>query len=187
MTDLMAITALGAASARRQTFGALTLRENPDIALASLALRRGAEVPRPMGLTLPQPGGLAAGQGIGAFWTGPDQWMIEAEGRAGEDFAAALKEVVPQASVTEQTDGFVVFEITSSAGGAPIQALLEKLVNLDPARFGPASATRTGLDHMSVFVLRRSEDHCAFLGMRSFAGSLWHALSTAAGRLQQKA
>lgn len=183
MTDLMAITALGGTNARSQSFGALTLRENPDVALASLALRRGTELPRPLGLDLPPPGGWVAGQGVSAFWIGPDQWLIEAEGRAEEDFAATLRAAAPQASVTEQTDGFVVFEITSTAGGVPIRALLEKLVNLDVVRFGPSSATRTGLDHMSVFVLRRSETHCAILGMRSFAGSLWHALSAAAGRL----
>jgi heterotetrameric sarcosine oxidase gamma subunit len=184
VTDLIPTTALGATLARAQVFGALTLRENPGLALASLGVQRDAAQPVPMGLVLPGPGGWAAGQGISAFWTGPGQWMIEAEGRAEEDFAGALQATVPEAAVTEQTDGFVVFELTSTAGGAPICAMLEKLVNLDAQAFAPGAATRTGLEHMSVFVIRRAEHQCAVIGMRSFAGSLWHALSTAAERLR---
>ena len=184
MTDLTPITALGDTLARTRSLGALQITENADLALASLALRRGAAQPVPMGLSLPGPGLWHAGNGIAAFWTGPGQWMIEAPGRAAEDFAAMVKQAAPGASVTEQTDAFVAFEIVSSAGAGPILSLMTKLVNLDAAAFGPGSATRTGLDHMSVFVIRRAGDRLAVIGMRSAAGSIWHALETAAARLQ---
>lgn len=183
MTDLTPITALGAATPRTTTFGALTLRENPGLALASLALRRGAVTPAPLGLALPGPGRWAAGRDVDAFWTGSGQWMVSAEGRAEEDFAAVLKAAAPGCSVTEQTDGFVAIEIASDRGGAPIVALMAKLVNLDAAAFGPGNATRTGLEHMSVFVLRRAGDSLTILGMRSLAGSLWHAIARAAQHL----
>lgn len=184
MTDLAPITALGGSLARAQSFGALAIAENADLALASLAQRRGSVQPVPMGLSLPGPGLWHAGNGIAAFWTGPGQWMIEAPGRAAEDFAAVVKQAAPECSVTEQTDAFTAFEIASSAGAGPILALLAKLVNIDAAGFGPGSATRTGLEHMSVFVIRRAEDRLAVIGMRSAAGSIWHALETAAARLQ---
>ena len=184
MTDLIPLTALGAAAPRQAAIGALRLSENAGLALASLALRAGAPRPAPFGLDLPGPGGWTAGMGTAAFWTGPDQWMIEAEGRAHEDFARALAAEAPGCSVTEQTDGWVAIEIASAAGPAPILRLLEKLVNLDPAGLGPGRATRTGLHHMSVFVLRRAPDRLAVLGMRSAAGSLWHALETAANNLR---
>ncbi|MDK3018931.1 sarcosine oxidase subunit gamma [Pseudodonghicola flavimaris] len=183
MSDLKPISALGAAAPRLLTLGTLTLRENPGLGLASLALRRGGTAPSPFGLTLPDPGGWAASGAYAAFWTGPDQWMIEAEGRGEEDFAAALKAEAPGCSITEQTDGWVAFEITSVAGGAPLSRLMEKLVNVDAAGFGPGHATRTGLEHMSVFLIRRAEDRLAIIGMRTLAGSLWHAIETAAGRL----
>ncbi|TIQ13528.1 MAG: sarcosine oxidase subunit gamma, partial [Mesorhizobium sp.] len=61
-----------------------------------------------------------------------------------------------------------------------------KLVNIDLANFGPGGATRTGLEHMSCFVIRRGDVHAAVLGARSSAGSLWHALETAAKRLEEK-
>ncbi|RUX34906.1 sarcosine oxidase subunit gamma [Mesorhizobium sp. M4A.F.Ca.ET.050.02.1.1] len=186
MTDLNALTALGAAHPRSVSFAALDIRENPELALASLSLRRGSAKPVPFGLHLPEPGHWVAGQGMAAFWVGLDQWMIEAEGRAEENFAAHLRHAAPDCSVTEQTDGWIAFEIVSRSGTALLESLLSKLVNIDLADFGPGRATRTGLEHMSCCVIRRSETLVALLGARSFAASLWHALDTAARRLQEK-
>ena len=56
MPDLKPLTALGGNAARTVTHGALTLEENTGLALASLALRRGATEPVPFGLGLPGPG-----------------------------------------------------------------------------------------------------------------------------------
>lgn len=181
MTDLVAVTALGGASARVAEFGAIRLCERPDLALASVAIARGAPVPAPFGLALPGPGQATRDGALGAFWMGPGQWMIEAEGRADADFAAAVKAEIPDAAITEQTDAFSCVEIT--APPALLEALMGKLVNLDAARFGPGQATRTGLEHMNVVIIRRDTDRLALLGMRSLAGSLWQALERAAGRL----
>lgn len=175
MSDLTPICALGATVPQNRRIGAISLTENADLGLASLALRRGGTAPD-LGLTLPGPGGWAQGGGIAAFWTGPDQWMIEFPGRAAEDVAAGL--AGPGLSVTEQTDGFAAFEI--AAPEPVLVALMAKLVNVDPVRFGPGSATRTGFHHMSIFVIRRAADRLAVLGMRSAAGTIWHALLDAA-------
>lgn len=72
----------------------------------------------------------------------------------------------------------------SSTNAATILNPLEKLVNIDAASFGPGHATRTGLDPMSVFVVRRTKDRLAILGMRSLAVSLWQAIGTVAERLE---
>lgn len=183
MPDLSPMTALGGTAHRSLRHGGLLLEETPGLALASLALRRGAAVPSPFGLTPPGPGGWVAGESAAAFWTGPGQWMIEGPGRAETDFAAEVARQCPGCSVTEQTDGFTGFEIVSEAGEAPIAALLEKLVNLDPVRLGPERATRTGLHHLTVFVIRRAPERLAVLGTRSAAGSLWHALEMAVRRM----
>lgn len=183
MPDLKPITALGGSSARTVTHGALTLTENTGLALASLALRRDGKQPAPFGLSLPGPGLWADMGEAAALWTGPGQWLIEGPGRAETDFAAAVEAACPGCSVSEQTDGLVAFEIRSVKGEASILALMAKLVNLDPAQLGPGRACRTGLEHMSVFVLRRAPDRLAMLGMRSSAGTLWHAIETAAARL----
>lgn len=185
MPDLKPTTALGGSAARTVTHGALTLAENPGLALASLALRRNSDEPAPFGLRLPGPGLWVSDGDVTALWTGPGQWLIEGRDRAETDFAAEVAAQCPGCSVTEQADGFVAFEIRSSAGEPPVVALMAKLVNLDPSRFGPGTATRTGLEHMSVFVIRRAADHLAVLGIRSAAGTLWHALDTAAARLAE--
>lgn len=187
MAELSIVSALGHTMPQNAIFGALSVMENSGLALASLSLSREAAQPAPYGLQLPQAGRWLTGQEVAAFWTGPGQWMIEAEGRAQEDFARALKAEVPQAHVTEQTDGWACFEIASSQGGVLIAALLEKLVNLDATAFVPGSATRTGLDHMPVFVIRRAENRLAVMGMRSSAASLWHALITTMRHLQEMA
>lgn len=183
MPDLKPTTALGGDTARSVTHGALTVAENADLALASLALRRDAAMPAPFGLALPGPGKWVRAGDVSALWSGPDQWLIEGHGEGETDFAATVVAQCPGCSVTEQTDGFAAFEIRSSAGEAPILAVMAKCVNLDPVRLAPGMGSRTGLDHMSVFVIRRAPDHLAVLGMRSAAGSLWHALETAAARL----
>ncbi len=183
VTDLAPITALGGTVPRSEIFGALTLSENAGLALASLALRKDQEMPKPFGLPLPEVGKAVSMGGLAAFWTGRGQWMIEAAGRGETDFAAALKAEVPKACVSEQTDGWVAFDIASTQGAAPIEALMARLVNLDSTGFGPGCATRTGLEHMSVFVIRRSEDRLTVMGMRTFADALWHALAVTARRL----
>ncbi|GHG78773.1 sarcosine oxidase subunit gamma [Pseudodonghicola xiamenensis] len=184
MTDLTPVTALGGTVPRSEVFGALSITENAGLALASLSLRQGQLAPAPFGLVLPDVSQTVSTGGYGAFWTGRDQWMIEAEGQGDSDFAARLKAEVPEATVTEQTDGFAAFEIQSSAGAAPIEALMHKLVNIDPKALGVGRATRTGLEHMTVFLIRRADDRLAVIGMRTLAGSLWHALAVAARRLE---
>lgn len=184
LTDLTPITALGATAARSESFGTLTIAENADLGLASLALRKGQSAPQPFGLALPGVGEVVSSGDYGAFWTGRDQWMFEATGKAEVNFAAMLKAEAPECSVTEQTDGFTAFEIASSQGAAPIEALMRKLVNIDPKAFGPGQVVRTGLEHMTVFLIRRADDRLVVIGMRTLAGSLWHALAVAARRLE---
>lgn len=187
MANLEPLMALGAEKPRSASFATLEIRENENLALASLALRRETVEPQPFGLNLPGPGCWVADNEVAVFWTGPDQWMIEAQGRYEEDFAANLKEQATGCAVTEQTGGWVAVEIMSVAGTEPIEALLAKLINIDLADFGPGRATRTVLEHMTCFVIRRSETHFSVLGARSFAASLWHVLEIAAKRLEEKA
>ncbi|MEI4485089.1 sarcosine oxidase subunit gamma [Frigidibacter sp. MR17.14] len=183
LSPLAPVTALGAQTARLLRLDRLTLAEVPDLGLASLALRRGTQAPAPFGLTLPTAGNCARHGAISAFWTGPDQWMIEGAGAAGRDFAAEVAAEAPGCSVTEETDGFAAFDVTSHWGEGPILCLLSRIANIDPARLAPGMAVRTGLDHMSVFVVRRSAEQVTVLGMRSAAGSLWHTLQAITTRV----
>lgn len=181
MTDLMTLTALGEQTPRTLSLAPYTISENSRLGLASLALARGAKVPAPFGLTLPEPGGWYGQDGYAAIWIAPDQWLVLGERMGDTDFAAMVGAQAPQTRVSEQTDGWVSIEI--EAGETALSALLERLVNLPTDATQTGRATRTGLHHMSVFVIRPAKDRLVVMGMRSMAGSLWHAIETTVRRL----
>ncbi|MFW2589553.1 sarcosine oxidase subunit gamma [Sagittula sp. SSi028] len=181
MTDLSPLipqTALGTVVPREARIGSVILAEDATLGLASIALRAGYPAPTPFGLTLPDVSGVSANARAGAFWMGRGQWMLELPGQAEADVVAQVVPQAPGCAVTEQTDGFVTLNLSASAAQRLAQ-LLEKLVNVAVEDLAPGRVVRTGLDHMTVFVIRRSATELTVLGMRSFANALWHALERA--------
>ena len=181
MHDLQAMTPLGGQEARTDRVGDVTLSEEVDFALASVTARLGAEeqsqalVTGLIGVDAPGPG-HAAGQGVSAFWTGPDQWMIEAPFATHEDLASRIAiQAGAAASVTEQTDGWCRFDLR----GPRLADVFALLCPLDFPMFKGGEATRTSIDHLGCFVVCRAPDHTSVIGPRSAAGSLHHALLTA--------
>ena len=181
MHDLIATTALGAAAPCVDHHGPISLTEEPGFALASIAARRGGErttvlaIRRMIGPTAPKAGHWA-GARIIAFWTGPDQWMLEAPYDSDEFlFERAIKEVKGKASVTEQTGAWCHFDLR----GTGLAAVMERLCPINMATFIAGSATRTSIDHLGCFVLCRAEDHISIHGPRSCAAALHHSLLTA--------
>lgn len=175
------LSALGRSSLAFDTIGPFTIAETMDTALASLATRRGREAEvatraAEAGLPLPGPGQAASQGEWAAFWTGPETWFVEAPYATHEDIAAHLKPLFGDAaSITEQTDAWARFEVAG-----PLQPFFERLCNLDPDRFGPGSATRTMIEHLGTYAIRRASDLMTLLGPRSSAASLHHALLSAA-------
>jgi sarcosine oxidase, subunit gamma len=178
---LKPLSALGREFLSVETIGPVTLSEDMDTALASLASRRGREaevaaLAAEAGVPLPEPGQAAVQGSWGAFWVSPGMWMVEAPYATHEDIVAHLKPIFGEAaSITEQTDAWARFEVTG-----PLQPLFERLCNLDLGRFGPGSATRTVIEHLGVYAIRRAPNRMTLLGPRSSADSLHHALVTAA-------
>ena len=175
------LTALGGTASIEERIGPIRLTERTDVALASVATRRGQEAEvgaraAQAGIPLPGPGRGEERDPWGAFWVSPDLWMVEAGYETHEDIAAHVKPVFGEAaSVTEQTDAWVRFEVEG-----PLGPLFERLCNIDLERFVPGSATRTLVEHLGVYVVRRAQDRMTVLGPRSSAGSLHHALTVAA-------
>ncbi len=184
MPDLIAMTALGGTSARVDMFDGLQISECPDWALASVAARTGRaqELARAaqgfLGVSLPDVALSAAQEPFGVFWTGSDQWMIEAPHDSHEALASLVKTALgATASVTEQTDGWVRFDLQ----GNRCHDVLERLCNADSRNMAPGAVTRTRLEHLGCFLIRRpQDDHFSVLGPRSSARSIHHALETAA-------
>ncbi len=174
---LTPLTPLGRAMPETDTIGPVTITENTSVALASLATRKGreadvAKAAKTLHIALPSPGRATET----ALWLGPDQWLIEAPYDAHEDIVAYLKPAFQDAaSITEQTDAWVRFDLT----GPNLHVLFELLCNLDTRAMQPGHATRTVIDHLGCYVACRSNGF-TMLGPRSSAKSLHHALITAA-------
>ncbi|WP_422063090.1 sarcosine oxidase subunit gamma [Shimia sp.] len=182
MTDLKPIAALGGMTPCIEVIGDLTISEISDRALASLAARVGAgpsvaaKMKALTGLDLPEPGALVASDTWSIWWMAPDQWMVDANHASHELLERTVKSAVgSEGSVTEQTDGWCRFDIT----GPSSEALFERLCPVDLQLMGPQGATRTMIHHLGCFLIR-VRGGCAVLGPRSSAGSLHHALVTAA-------
>jgi sarcosine oxidase, subunit gamma len=181
---LTALTPLGATEPISERIGSLRLTERTDRALGSLACRLGKEAAfaerarAALGLDLPGPGRSVAADPFIVFWTGPDQYFVEAPLATHEDIARRLRDGFgATASVTEQSDAWARFEVQGDA----TTAMFERLCNLDLARMGPRHVTRTTIEHMGVFLACETPGQAYVVtGPRSSAGSLYHALTTAA-------
>lgn len=183
---LKPITPLGYDLPHSVTVGPVTIAEVVDTALASLAARMGGEAATAQaalasGIPLPDAGKAARGDTFGAFWLGPQQWMIEAPFATHEDITAKLKPLFGDAaSLTEQTDAWARFDVT----GPDLPALFERLCNYDLRSHGAGCATRTVIEHLGCYVVIRAAGpalgHVSVIGPRSSAASLFHALETAA-------
>nr|WP_245218847.1 sarcosine oxidase subunit gamma [Rubellimicrobium aerolatum] len=175
------LSALGREFLAVESIGPVTVAEVMDVALASLAARRGQEAvvgaaAAQAGIPLPPPGRAEVGAVCGAFWVSPEMWFLEAPFATHEDVVAHLRPVFGEAaSITEQTDAWARLNVTG-----PLGPLFERLCNLDLGRFEPGSATRTVIEHVGCYAIRRAPERMTVLGPRSMAGSLHHALTVAA-------
>ena len=182
MHDLAPLTALGTSTPVQDSIGPVTLTESPDWALASVAARLGQEaecsaaLATALGVAVPGIAEHVQGPDLGAFWTGPHVWIVEAPHHSHEDLAAKLKASLGDwASVTEQSDAWVRLDIT----GQGLERLFERLCNLDLAQMPRGSARRSVIEHLGCFIIRRA-DGVHVYGPRSSARSLHHAMIGAA-------
>ncbi|MEY8829703.1 sarcosine oxidase subunit gamma [Sedimentitalea sp. XS_ASV28] len=181
MHDLKPLTPLGAHAPHVDKIGPVTLTEVVSVALASVAARLGAEeavheaLTGLLGASAPAPSRHAGGT-LSAFWTGPDQWMVEAPIDTHEDLAHRLsEELAGKASVTEQTDAWCRFDLTGDA----LPRVMERLCAADVGQWQGGEVQRTTIDHLGCFVVCRDPKHLSVIGPRSSAGSLHHALLAA--------
>ena len=184
MADLKPLTALGHDTPETVTVGPFTIAERTDAALASLANRRNrnADVTRAAaaaGVPLPPPGHAETAT-LAAFWLAPDHWMIEAPFATHENIRAHLLAIFGDAaSITEQTDAWVRFDLTAP----DLPSLMERLTNVDLRTAAVNTASRTVIDHLGCYLIKRSATEITLYGPRSSAQSLHHALTFAAQSL----
>lgn len=182
MASLQALTALGAREPAVVEIGPLRITERVDLALASVAARRGrmadlAAAARAAGVPLPDAARHQAGAPYSAFWTAPDMWFVEAPFSSHELIADQLKAALGDAaSITEQTDAWVIFDLAAE----DMAPLLERLCNVDFRAVPKGYATRTVMEHLGVYLVKLDQGAVRLYGPRSSAQSLMHALEAAA-------
>jgi sarcosine oxidase subunit gamma len=177
-----ALTALGHRAGDVVQIGPYQITERFDVALASLAVRRGqdkgfAAAAKKAGVPLPGAAMHQTGKVFSAFWTTPEMWLVEADFGTDEDIVAALKPIFGEtASITEQTDAWVRFDVS----GAGLPSLFERLTNVDLTTRPDGFATRTVIEHLGVYLVKHGAEFVALYGPRSSAKGLLHALEVTA-------
>lgn len=139
MHDLQPLSPLGATEPSRDVIGPVTITEVCDTALASVAARLGKEaatqevLAEMIGANAPAPSRHAGGE-LSAFWTGPDQWMVEAPHDTHEELAKQLAgRFAELASVTEQTDAWCRFDLIGDQLGSVLERLCRLIRVAGPA------------------------------------------------------
>jgi sarcosine oxidase, subunit gamma len=182
VASLLPLTALGKREATTVTHGPLTITERTDIALASVAARKGratdlAKAAKKAGVPLPGPSTHLEGTPYSAFWTTPEMWFVEAPYSTHEEIADLLKTALGDAaSITEQTDAWVGFDLSAP----DLAPMLERLCNVNYAARPTGYATRTMMEHLGVYLIKCGPGAARVYGPRSSAESLLHAIETAA-------
>ena len=180
---LTAAPALDEDTGSRAEVGGFRIEENRNVALASVAARsgKGAEVRAILAQVLkgsvPEAGAFVEGEECSAFWSGPDQWMLQADHETHELLACDLKEKFGEAaSVTEQNDGWICLDVT----GDNLPTAFERLTMADVWTLERGSAVRTVIEHIGCFLICVEQDqHYRLFAGRSFAKSFHHAILTA--------
>lgn len=182
---LKPLTALGNDEPQVIDIGPYRITERFDVSLASLAVRRGREndvarLARLAKLPLPEPSRAETGKTLSAFWLSPGQWMVEAPFSSNEDIAADLKRIFADAaSITEQTDAWVRFDVAAD----DLSPLFERLCNVDLPQVPEGFASRTVIEHIGCYLIKRAAGTVTVYGPRSSAHSLLHVIETAARSL----
>jgi sarcosine oxidase subunit gamma len=171
-------TAFGATHALDEQVGLISLVERPGFSIASVTARKDAQdiAKKLTGHSDVPVGNWREVSGRMVFWTGPNQWFVLDAHNAHETLSAEIKGNLGDAvSVTEQNDGWVVFDLK----GEGIEAVLERLCNIDLSQFEQHKVQRTVIEHVGCFVLCLQKDKSyRFLCGRSFAQSFAHGIKT---------
>jgi methylglutamate dehydrogenase subunit D len=159
------------------------------LGLATVLVRKGASqqlaerVRKHFDLELPGASRRAAASDVAFAATGPGAWLAMSERGANEFAARLMADLDGLASVSDQSDGYLLIRLT----GARVRDALAKLVPIDvhPRAFEPGDVASTVASHIGVTLWRLADEPDAapvfeIMMFRSLARSFWHALAEAA-------
>jgi len=165
--------------------GAILLAERNGLGIATIMLRSGhhaalaQRIEAMFGLTLPEGPRRSAAGAMSMIGTGPRTWLLMRESAPPDWATALISDFIDIASVSDQSSSYAVMRIT---GGATRDFVSRgATLDLHPDVFGTGSAAVTMIAHIGV-ILWQVDDAPSYeiAVFRSFAGSFWHWLRTAA-------
>lgn len=167
----------------------VTLQEMPLRAALLVIARRGAvdqarrAATGEFALDLPRRPAVVSSGGVSAQWSGPGKWLLIADLGPETDLRQrAARAFEGCAALVCQTDARLELRIS----GPRARDALAKLIGIDLAEeaFPVGCAAMTGMAHIPVELSREADEggHPVFAlsAPRSYAGSVWHHLVTAA-------
>lgn len=156
MHNFRPISALGSAEASVLEIGGSKIVGNTDLSIASVAasLRQEEDcvqrLKRILGVEPPEHDQAIFTEEIQAIWMGQDQWLLIASHTLHELLSDQMKtELANTASVTEQNDAWVCFDIA----GDKMEDLFERLCPVPLRRPETRAAQRTTIEHLGCFVI----------------------------------
>ena len=186
MHRLKAMTSFGKDTELNETVGTINILENTNCAIASIAVRngKGATVKKALkskfDLTIPDPLHMTTSGNVSLIWVGPEQYFFTAPFEGFENIAEILIDSLQDtASITEQTDAWVQFDLSGTA----VVDAFKYLCMIDVEKFDVNSSTRTIIEHLGCIVIRNGETKFSILGPRSSASALHHTIKNAASLL----
>lgn len=172
---------VAARSGRAGANAGLKVVERTGLAMVGIAARKGQRgtvserVHELFGVALPATPQRVTADGVAVLWTGPDQWLLLADGGDARKPLQALKDGLSGlASVTDQSDARLCLELS----GPAVHEVLAKGVMLDlhPQVFGAGATAVTLIAHVGAQISRIDADTFELLVPRSYAHSFWHWL-----------
>ena len=164
----------------QQSLHGVTLREQTDLALISVALRQQAAAIQksvfPLGLSWPQAGQATSQADQCLMWLGQQHYLYELPYTQAEEAMAVLKQFLQDGvSLTQQSDAWAVFDLE----GAACLALFERLVMVDVAMMQAGTFVSTSLNHSRILLRCITHGEAFRLYVtRSYARAVYHVLST---------
>lgn len=177
MPDLIAKPALDHAPVSKAGVTLATVDPGPitSVALFPGGAKAAAKGLKTLGLSFPEPGTFTAKGTARMVWTGREQAFL----------MGAAAPTLEGAATTDQSDGWAGFSLS----GPGAEAALARLIALDlrVSAFPVGRATRAGLNHMSMVILRTGPEVFELYTFRSMARTAWHELSEVLDRLAARA
>ncbi len=164
----------------RLEIGMNIIAERDDMALVSVATplngeaELGAALAQAWGLKIPAPALSETAGDMRAIRTSPDQMMLVFPHATPDAEPHVQKAISGKGYTTDQTDVWVVLEVS----GPENIAALERLCPLDLPAAPTDFAARTVIEHMGAIVVKLADDRFLLMSASSSASSFLHAVET---------